>query len=70
VPRWEIKRIKLQASIGKYDKGLARWTEDYSENAAMAAELRKFLVTGKGRQMLKMWEEKEKEGWGEMEIPF
>jgi len=70
VPRWEIKRIKLQASIGKYDQGLSRWTEDYTETTAMAAELRNFLATDKGRQMLKMWEEKEKEGWGEMEIPY
>jgi hypothetical protein len=70
VPRWEIKRIKLQAHIGKYDQGLARWTEDYSENAAMAAELRKFLATDKGRQMLKLWEEKDREGWGDVEMPF
>jgi hypothetical protein len=68
-PRWEIKRIKLQAHIGKYDKGLARWTEDYTEAAAMAAELRALLVTEKGRQMLKMWEEKEKEGWVE-DMPY
>ncbi len=70
VPRWEIKRIKLQAHIGKYDKGLARWSEDYTEAAAMAAELRNLLATEKGRQMLKMWEEKEKEGWGDLEIPY
>jgi hypothetical protein len=70
VPRWEIKRIKLQASIGKYDKGLARWTEDHTEAAAMAAELRTLLVTDKGKQMLKTWEKNEKEGWGDFELPF
>jgi hypothetical protein len=72
VPRWEIKRIKLQASIGKYDQGLSRWTEDHTEAAAMAAELRNLLATDKGRQMLKMWEEQEQDGWGDdnMEIPF
>jgi hypothetical protein len=70
VPRWEIKRIKLQAHIGKYDKGLARWNEDYTEATAMAAELRTLLVTDKGRQMLKTWEENEKRGWGDMDMPF
>lgn len=70
VPRWEIKRIKLQAHIGKYDKGLSRWTEDYTEVTAMAAELRNLLATEKGRQMLKMWEEKERDGWGDLEMPY
>lgn len=70
VPRWEIKRIALQARLDKHDKNISRWAEDHTEAAAMATELRNLLVTEKGRQVLKMWEEKEQEGWGEMELPF
>lgn len=70
VPRWEIKHIALQARLDKHDQNISRWTEDHTEAAAMAAELRNLLVTEKGRQMLKMWEEKEQEAWVDMEIPF
>jgi len=70
VPRWEIKRIALQARIGKHDKNISRWTEDHIEAAAMAAELRTLLMTDKAREILKKWEEEEKDDWHDMQLPF
>jgi len=70
VPRWEIKRIALQARLGRHDQGISHWLEEHIEAAAMAAELRNLLVTDKGRQRLKQWEENEKNGGEDMELPF
>jgi len=70
VPRWELKRIALQARIGRHDKNISRWEEEHTEAAAMAAELRHLLVTDKGREMLKKWEDEEKEGYADRELPF
>jgi len=70
VPRWELKRIALQARIGKHDKNISRWEEEHTEAAAMAAELRHLLLTDKGREMLKKWENEEKEGYADRELPF
>jgi len=68
-PRWELKRIALQARIGQHEKRISRSTDDHAEAAAMAAELRTLLLTDNGRGMLKKWEERKKDGW-EMEMPF
>jgi hypothetical protein len=70
IPRWEIKRIALQAHLGKHDKNISRWTEDHAEAAAMAAELRTLLMTDKGREILKKWEEEGKDDWQDIQLPF
>jgi hypothetical protein len=69
-PRWELKRIAFQARIEQQEKRISRCTDEQAEAAAMAAELRAFLLTDKGREMLKMWEEEAKDDGEDMEIPF
>ena len=69
-PRWELKRIVLQAHLGKHDKNISRWEEEHTEAAAMAAELRRLLTTDKGRVMLKKWEDEAKDGGHDMTLPF
>jgi|GEM_PF-3088901 len=70
VPRWEIKRIALLARLGKHDKNISCWTEDYTEAAAMAAELRTLLLTDKAREILKKWEAEENQEWNDKQLPF
>ena len=69
-PRWELKRIALQARLGKHDKNISRWEEEQAEAAAMAAELRGLLVTDKGRAMLQKWEDEAKDGGRDLALPF
>jgi hypothetical protein len=59
-PCWRITRIKFQAEIGRQEKHIFAWTEKHLQAAAMAAELRHLLVTGKAKAFLKMWEDEEK----------
>ncbi len=61
-PRWELKRIRYEAHIGKHEKRISRFEEDQSAAATMAAELRSLLTTVKSSTMLKKWEDDEKNG--------
>ena len=69
-PRWEMKRIVLHAHIDKHEKHISRWRDEHTEAAEMAAELRNFLVTEKGRERLKLWEVQDKEGCEDTEMPY
>jgi hypothetical protein len=71
-PRWELKRIRFQAHIGRCQKHLSRFEEDQSEAGAMAAELRTLLTTENARAMLKKLEEMEKTDAtiGDADMPF
>jgi hypothetical protein len=68
-PRWEIKCSALQAGLGKHEKTISRLTDEHSEAAAMAAELRNLLATDKGRGWLKDWEEEEEDS-DDMDLPY
>lgn len=56
-PRWGLQRIRCRAHIGKQEEHISKFEEKFDAASAIAAELRKLVVTKKYRDVLANWQE-------------